>query len=259
MIWLRKWIFNFKPNKYNELIDYCFNNSDYFSLTKYSDHRYILTKGVINYILNDGKVTNNELLDNDIDEMISKLSQLYKDNIDIFRIDIIQKLHIAEVELEGYKIVNSRRGIDASQKEIDRLEGILNLIDNDKYNESIDNSGVFYWVINHHRYDVNTSKFIEENKRIICSIEERNGLWGKNDKDLYTTTYRFRVCEETRKILNNNFKNVYDWCFPNTLEDLCFYRNDELWFYSISHEGMCDIIMKDEKEEEFLNSICEEK
>lgn len=256
---MRKWIFNFKPNKYNELIDYCFNNSDYFSLTKYNDHRYILTKGVIDYILNDGKVTKDEILNSDTDEMISKLSQLYKDNIDIFKLDIIQKLHIARVGLEGYKIVNSERGIAAEQEKIDKLESILNLIDNDKYDDSIDNSGVFNWVINHYRYDVNTSKFIEDNKKLIYSIKEMNGLWGENDEDLYTTTYKFRVCDETRNILDKDFNNIYDWYSPSFLEDLSFYRNDELWFYSISHELMCDIIMKDEKEEEFFNSICEEE
>ena len=243
---------------YNQLIDYCFCNSDYFSLTKYNDHRYILTKGVIDYILNDGKVTKDEILNSDTDEMISKLSQLYKDNIDIFRIDIIQKLHIARVELEGYKNVNSRRGIAARQKEIDELEIVLNLIDNNKYNDSIDNSGLFGWVINHYKYDFNISRFLNENREMIYSIEEKNGLWGEFDVDLYATIYKFRVCDETKNILMQDFNDIYDWCFPNTLEDLCFYRDEDNWFCSISHELVCDVIMRDKKEEDFFKSICDE-
>lgn len=52
-----------------------------------------------------------------------------------------------------------------------------------------------------------------------------------------------------------DFNNIYDWYFPNYLEDLCFYRNNEIWFDSTSHEQECLITPKDEKEEEYINSL----
>lgn len=90
---------NFKPNKYNELIKYCFENSDYFSLTKYNDPQYIRTKEVIEFILGDKKVTKEDILNSDINEMCSKLSDLYRNNIKIFKARVLQQLHFLELDL----------------------------------------------------------------------------------------------------------------------------------------------------------------
>ena len=124
---------NFKPKKYNELIEYCFKNSDYFSLSKYNDQYHIATEGIIKYILNDGKITNEEILNENIDKLSCKLDKLYKKNIAIYRIKLLQQLHIFESDLKYYNKFKSRGGIECSEKNIKKIKDVLKLIDSKKF------------------------------------------------------------------------------------------------------------------------------
>ena len=250
-----KFIVNkFKPDKYNELIEYCFKNSDYFSLTKYNDQYYISTENIIRYILDDKKITNDEILNDNIDELSRKLDKLYKENITIYKIKLLQQLHIFESDLKYYNKFKSRNGINYSEKNIKKIKDVLVLIQNGEFKETIDNSNWLFYTIRNYKYNKIISNFIEKTKNLIYSIEEKKGLWD-DENEVYITIYKFKKCDETKKLLLQDFDNIYCWAFPDTLEDLCFYRNDEFWFSSISHEQECYIKPKDEIEEEYIKSL----
>ena len=74
------------------------------------------------------------------------------------------------------------------------------------------------------------------------------------NKIYHSTTYYFKLNNELKKqILNNS--SLYGWCFPNYLEDICFFKNGYCWLYSVAHEKLCEIYCRDEKEYEYLKSI----
>ena len=109
-----------------------------------------------------------------------------------------------------------------------------------------------------YKYNNTISKFIEKNKDLIHSVEEKYGIWN-DENEIYITIYKFKTSDETKKILLQDFNDVYCWAFPNTLEDLCFYRKDDLWFSSITHEQECYILSNNIREQEYLESLTLEK
>ncbi len=49
--------------------------------------------------------------------------------------------------------------------------------------------------------------------------------------------------------------SIFSWCYPESLEDLCFLKNGYYWLESVAHEDLCFIYCKDEAEYEYLKSI----
>lgn len=59
---------------------------------------------------------------------------------------------------------------------------------------------------------------------------------GTSYRDTYIRHYR--CCLETEAILQRK-ESVFDWELCNNLpEELCFYRGDQCWYYTITHEEM---------------------
>lgn len=55
------------------------------------------------------------------------------------------------------------------------------------------------------------------------------------------------------KVINE--KDLIDWKYPNSLDNLCFIKDNYYIFFSISHEELYDIYCENEEEYEYLKSI----
>ena len=209
----------------------------------------------MDYILNEKKITHEEIINNDTEKTVQILTKLYKNDITIFKIELLQQLHILEIELlacNDNDYPNISDYITQKNNEINKINNMINLIENNKYNDIIDNSNLFNWIIEWYKYEVNTNIFLEKNKKLINSTKQEFVLWSNEDNELHYTTYIFKINDETRNILLKNFKNIYDWVFPNSLENLSFYKEGISWLISISHEQICEIKINNLKEKDDL-------
>lgn len=60
------------------------------------------------------------------------------------------------------------------------------------------------------------------------------------------TVYYYKTCDNTKEIILDNSKSLYDWLLPNLPEDLSFLKNDEYLMVSTSHENRGLIFYEDE-------------
>lgn len=66
--------------------------------------------------------------------------------------------------------------------------------------------------------------------------------------------YFFKITKNLQKnIIKKN--SIFDWCYPNSIEDICFYNNGFCRLFSVAHEKMLDIFCKDEEEYNHLKTI----
>jgi len=49
--------------------------------------------------------------------------------------------------------------------------------------------------------------------------------------------------------------SLFEWDWPSHPQDLSFYRSDQCWFYSVSHERMAIVVMHTPQEVEFLQQL----
>lgn len=62
-----------------------------------------------------------------------------------------------------------------------------------------------------------------------------NGVWGE-----YTISYY--KCNFFSMSIVQEIANICDMVFPNLPEDICFYKDDKMWFESITHDEYWRVI-----------------
>ena len=105
-------------------------------------------------------------------------------------------------------------------------------------------------------YDYFTEKWLCKNIKQIL-FQENYYIEPINSKEkivhhstVYYTLLDNRIKEE---LLDKN--SFSDWSFHKSLEDICFYKEQYCYLYSVSHEGICDIYCEDEVEYEYFKSL----
>lgn len=68
------------------------------------------------------------------------------------------------------------------------------------------------------------------------------------------TIYFYKFTEEVKEYLLSNLK-IFTWLNPRYPEDVSFFRKGECLFYTITHEEICDIVVENKEEFEYLKSI----
>jgi len=63
---------------------------------------------------------------------------------------------------------------------------------------------------------------------------------------------KIQCCETTRRILMDATQ-IFEWNGNECPEELCFYRDDEKWFVSVSHERFLFIYNESKDDIDFLN------
>ena len=217
---------NVSGKVYKDLISYALKNCDVIFVERYHDQHSETTKKMINFFKESG-LSEDYLYNNYSEELLENLYQKYKNNDIIFN-KAYKKRWEPENDPEttnSLKWLNRRSRITTPIKRLYR-------------NRVIDN-----WL---NKYKSN----IISQKEIYSDIS----LYGTADFH-YSTIYFLKITKELEhEILNR--PDLYDsWCFPNSIENITFFKGEYCWLYSVSHEDLCEIYVKDEEEYNYLKSI----
>ena len=76
----------------------------------------------------------------------------------------------------------------------------------------------------------------------------------KKEEWEYSDTYYYKISDELEKLLIKQ-RRFYNMLFPDFPEDIRFYKNDNLWIETISHEKLGFIKIEDIEVYNYLNDI----
>lgn len=54
----------------------------------------------------------------------------------------------------------------------------------------------------------------------------------------YADVYVFDCISELKNIITDQADRLYEWVQPDSLEDLCFYKNNSEWLITVAHEQL---------------------
>lgn len=208
---------------YKKLIDYVYQTCNVVEFKKYTSGHVHFNQRIISAILN-GKPKNLNISDKK--ECIDSLYDLFKDDCFIFDYNYKKQYETNNLGLNN--------------------EFFQKLIQKDR--RSVIESSVFSYI-----YDLKTNNFLFKNKDDFISANEDIKKIGDYDNSYY----HFKLSENLKKELTAK-NTIYDWKYPLTLEDICFFKKDGVClFWSISHEEIYEICFQEneETEYEYLKSI----
>lgn len=128
-------------------------------------------------------------------------------------------------------------------------------LDNLTYDEyktfiTYDNRLNYIWsIFSRLYYEYKVNEFINKYKNNI--LYERKNYDGKR---IISIQYFLKIDENLKKrIIRRN--SVFDWSFPNSIEDMAFYSKGLCKLFSIAHENILEIFCENEEEYKYLKLI----
>lgn len=243
--------------KYKKFIEYTFSVCDKFSLTRIFDQHAEENERIRKIILDNEKIDEYQLLQKYSDEYLNYIISKYYNNEKIF--------YKYDIEEKKNETLNFKREIQNLKNEFQSFKDFKNYykyyenieIEVDSYEKlNFDNffNKVMYderkiivkEAIHSYLYKCFTTYFLEEYNREL--IEQESILL--NGKE-YGVIYYFKTSSLIKKKLLE-YNNIFDFSYPRNLENLCFFKNGNLWFSSVSHEKDFFLNCSNDEEYEYL-------
>lgn len=101
----------------------------------------------------------------------------------------------------------------------------------------------------------NAQQLLKELKPYIKEIKKQNEWPGTKLLGHYADVYYFDCKQELKEILIRNTDRLYQWVQPELLEDLCFFKNKNVWLVTIAHEREGRIFPTDHNEIQRITEI----
>lgn len=152
---------------------------------------------------------------------------------------------------------------DIEEKRIKRIYKVImqteeNLESGEKIYESIKESIIRKNI----EYEIESeieSIIFERNLKIMKEQLQQDFLKIKYQKKrwkngIITDRYYYKISNRVKETLLQ-YDNLYSLKFPNCFEDISFYKDENCWLKTITHEKMCEIYPNSEKEIEQLKRI----
>ena len=210
---------NMEKETHKKLLEYIINKSNLFSLSIYSDQHLKKHRKRMNIIVSNSNYSKEKILSEYSNELKDEIYEQFKDNKKIF----------------NQEYVNWFEKDSVIDKYYNRKSAIYSAIDS-------------------FVYENRTKRFLKKYKNNI--VKDNETVFGEPIDDfipLCVTDYIFELNEEMIKVINE--KDLIDWKYPNSLENLCFIKDNYYIFSSISHEDDYNIYCDNEEEYEYLKSI----
>ena len=205
---------------YKKLMKYFLPKCDIISVTKYIDNNIEVTNNTIKIILEETKQTEDELINN------------YRQPNSEFYIDKLVKNFMYNESIFNKRCKKSY-GLTCKLNKYNRQSHIVGSIELLEYNHKI-------------------KKWLRKYKNFIIFKKKETRRIRTHDED-YKIEYFLRLNHDLKdEILGKNF--FTDWKFPNSMEDLCLYKNGECLLESTC-KGDVFIYLINENEYEYLKSI----
>lgn len=215
---------NINGDVYKKLLDYAFSKCDVISLTRYCNQHSQQSNAIMKIILSKSHYTKSDIVNNYSDQLIEEIYNDFLDNPVIFDDEFKRKY-----EPNGREEV--RRNMDGQIYLDNRRACIWHALGFTVYNE-----------LGNRWLKLYKNQIIFSKKNIL------------NDNLFHSMVYYIKLDKHMEQEILNK-KSIYNWCFPTSLEDICFYKNGYCWLYSVAHEEMCFIYCETEEEYKYLKSI----
>lgn len=245
---------------YQEFINYAFSVCDEVSLMKIFDSHVDENKRIRKIILNGEKIDEKKMQSKYSEKYLNNIVLKYYQNEDIFykydikdiheeNLNVVEEVRLLKSEFGDFKnFKNYYEYYEGIQITVDSYEKLnyLNFFSKIIYDER---KNIIKEAINSYIYEYFTNSWIEKNKKDLKKQEEVFMFEKK-----YGVNYYFKITSQIKKqILTYN--NIYDFSYPKSLENICFYKNNELWFSSNSHEKSFFIVCSNLEELEILKNM----
>lgn len=207
---------------YKKLIEYAASKFNMFSLNKRNNQfEYIRNKSIdiCKIIFSDYNFTEHIIFNNYSENLINKICEKFRNNEKVCE---IEKNYIKNIIIGKYH---------------QRIEDIEEYMRNSIHFTIRYSLEMFMYDRSCEFFNKKYNNYNINNKTTDC-----------------ITTYYFELNDESKNILFDK-KSIYDWISPLSLEDLCLYKDDFMWLYSVAHENICDIACENKEEYEYLKSI----
>jgi len=214
---------NIHGNVYKKLINYASQKCDCILLKKYSDQNILETERVQKIIFSYNGFTEKKIMANYSKIFLNYALDFFKDNSALFDQEYIEKFEV------------NRWGMGEKDflqlKKLNRKHVILDAIDR-------------------RIYDIYEKKWLELYEKDVVMIKEKIFDNGIKHQILYFCVLN----SKTSKMLYEK-DSILSWCYPESLEDICFLRKGCYWLESVAHEELCFINCESEEEYKYLKSI----
>ena len=248
---------NVKDEVYKKVIGHFLNKCDVVSFTYRPDQHSDNTQK-IKKILSELNYSQSYIERNYSYKLISEFFKYNKDNALLFN-DEYQNTY--KKYLKGLTNYSEYKRFQKDSNYKSKL-----YVKYDKYNLKIDLDNLTYeeyktFIIYDNRldyiwsifsrlyYEYKVNEFINKYKKNI--LYERKNY---DDKSIISIQYFFKIDENLKKrIIRRN--SVFDWSFPNSIEDMTFYSKGLCKLFSIAHEKILNIFCENEDEYKYLNLI----
>lgn len=101
----------------------------------------------------------------------------------------------------------------------------------------------------------NAENFIEDIKPYIKEIRKQDEWPGTTLLGHYADVYYLYCNHELKEIFKRKTERLYQWLTPELLEDICFFKNGEVWLATVAHEEIGVIMTEDQNEIKKIREI----
>lgn len=92
---------------------------------------------------------------------------------------------------------------------------------------------------------LNDGKLMEELKPYIQEVRKQEEWPGTQLMGHYADVYYMACTKELEQLLLTKADRLYAWTQPYLLDDLCFFRNGQVWLINVAHEQLGYIYTED--------------
>ena len=213
-----------KGATYRNLISYIFDSCTMCTVTEYHDAYPENTKKRIEIILKEKNYTKEELIKNYSESFLEKIADEFKNNKQIFNEEYIKKYEVPTdiLSMKKFQKMQRKRVIQRPIKKI-------------VYKDKI-------------------QKWLEKYKSYIIKSEKKYIEFQPKEIIPYQTIYYLKMNQELKKELLSK-ESLFEWKYPEMIEDISFFKNDQCWLFNVTHEEILDIMCDSKEEYDYLKSI----
>ena len=206
---------------YKKVINYMLKKCDVVSFAKYQDQHQARHEEVMKIIFSNNNYSPENIYKDYSEEFLNILFQQFKNNPEIFDEEYKNRYEKGDYS-ECHDLINRRMSIYSS--------------------------------VGRFLYENVTETWLKQNSDNILFETKVFNKTLMSNKNHHSTIYYVKLNNKIKEeIMNKN--SFYDWCFPKSLEDICFYKDGYYCLYSVGHEEICDIYCETEEEYEYFKSL----
>ena len=223
---------NINKNSYKKLLTYAFKECNYFSVSKYDNEHSKYSDEILNVITK--KFSKEYIVNNYSESLLNDIYSEFKNNREIYILFLKRRKYELEYEYSIKKKSSDEKLIKFFKENLKTVSDELDSFNSKKkkcINDKDEIDGIIKWLIYEHFSNI----FIKKYEKYLEFTSENVFISNISGTKCKNITYKYELNEETKKMIEKIY--IYDWVWPNTLEDLFLYKDDISWLEYNSIDG----------------------